>query len=198
MNRPLAIDLCCGLGGWTAGLLAEGWRVIGFDIARPRSFPPGAVFVQQDIATIDGARWKGLVQLIVASPPCTEFTQVWRYSKWRRPDPEKGMEIVRHCFRIAREAGCPFIVENVLGAREFFAPEFGRPTWHVGPFWFWGDAPVLRPQGRFIKGIWNTERDKLGNYRYPRNGKAAYLRDPARRALIPLEIARAVGAQLRP
>ena len=32
MTRPLAIDLFCGLGGWTEGLLAEGYEVIGFDI----------------------------------------------------------------------------------------------------------------------------------------------------------------------
>ena len=34
MSCPLAIDLFCGLGGWTDGLLAEGWDVIGFDIER--------------------------------------------------------------------------------------------------------------------------------------------------------------------
>lgn len=30
----LAIDLYCGLGGWTSALLAEGWTVIGFDLER--------------------------------------------------------------------------------------------------------------------------------------------------------------------
>ena len=36
--RPLAIDLFCGLGGWTEGLLAEGYDVVGFDIER-HSYP---------------------------------------------------------------------------------------------------------------------------------------------------------------
>lgn len=35
-SNPLAIDLFCGLGGWTEGLLAEGWDVIGFDIKAAR------------------------------------------------------------------------------------------------------------------------------------------------------------------
>jgi site-specific DNA-cytosine methylase len=34
VGRPLAIDLYCGLGGWAEGLLAEGYRVVGFDIER--------------------------------------------------------------------------------------------------------------------------------------------------------------------
>ena len=40
-TQPLAIDLFCGLGGWTEGLLAEGYRVVGFDIAGAEAgFPP--------------------------------------------------------------------------------------------------------------------------------------------------------------
>ena len=42
---PLAIDLFCGLGGWTEGLLAEDYRVVGFDVERhrypARSMPTG-------------------------------------------------------------------------------------------------------------------------------------------------------------
>jgi hypothetical protein len=34
IDQPLAIDLFCGLGGWTEGLLAEGYYVVGFDIER--------------------------------------------------------------------------------------------------------------------------------------------------------------------
>jgi hypothetical protein len=30
--RLLAIDLCCGLRGWTRGLIEIGFNVVGFDI----------------------------------------------------------------------------------------------------------------------------------------------------------------------
>jgi hypothetical protein len=42
MKRPLCIDLYAGLGGWTEGFLAEGYRVVGFDIERHR-YPARAV-----------------------------------------------------------------------------------------------------------------------------------------------------------
>ena len=31
-QRPIAVDLFSGLGGWTEGLVAAGWHVIRFDI----------------------------------------------------------------------------------------------------------------------------------------------------------------------
>jgi hypothetical protein len=38
--KPLAIDLFCGLGGWTEGLLAEGYDVVGFDIEQHEYWGP--------------------------------------------------------------------------------------------------------------------------------------------------------------
>lgn len=71
----IAVDLFCGLGGWTDGLLAEGWDVVGFDIERhvygEHRYP--AQLVIQDVLTLHGSQFR-CVDLIVASPPCQEFS----------------------------------------------------------------------------------------------------------------------------
>ncbi len=69
--KPLAVDLYCGLGGWSEGLIAEGWNVIGFDIEQhvygDLRYP--AQLVVQDVLTLHGSQFKS-ADLIVASPPC--------------------------------------------------------------------------------------------------------------------------------
>ena len=52
--KPLAIDLFCGLGGWTEGLLAEGYDVVGFDIERHR-YPARALPLSDDGTKIQTA-----------------------------------------------------------------------------------------------------------------------------------------------
>src|SRR5271157_5217568 len=73
--KPLAIDLFCGLGGWTEGLLAEGYYVVGFDnhqhVYGEHRYP--AQLVIQDVLTLHGRQFKDAA-LIVASPPCQEFS----------------------------------------------------------------------------------------------------------------------------
>lgn len=149
MSAPLAIDLYCGLGGWAEGLMAEGWRVVGFDIERHEYGEhryPGELVVQ-DVRTLHGSQFRDAA-LIVASPPCQAYS--YRAMPWSRAKalPPPDNTLFNECFRIRREASeaaardIPLIVENVRGAQKWV----GRARWNYGSFYLWGDVPALMPQ----------------------------------------------------
>ncbi|MEP0323280.1 DNA cytosine methyltransferase [Bauldia litoralis] len=179
MNRPLAIDLYCGLGGWTEGLLAEGYDVVGFDIERhvygEHRYP--AQLVVQDVLTLHGSQFKN-ADLIVASPPCQEYSYMampWKLAKAKaaaiRAD-TTGAELERlnrlfnACFRIQKEASIaagrhvPMVVENVRGA----IPWVGRSRWNFGSFHLWGDVPALMPM--------TLKASKVPGFRFDGSGKS--------------------------
>jgi hypothetical protein len=162
VSRPLAIDLFAGLSGWGEGLLAEGWRVVAFDIVD--MFAELGVpkhdgdfqLVLQDALTLHGSQFRN-AGLIVCSPPCQFFSYCampWTRAKQLaaevRADPQrlaKETALFNACFRIQREAceaagrHIPLIVENVRGAQ----PWVGRARWAWGSFYLWGDVPALMP-----------------------------------------------------
>src|SRR5271166_6236483 len=114
-EKPLAIDLFCGLGGWAEGLLAEGWDVVGFDIELHRygghRYP--AQLIIQDVPTLHGAQFQDAA-LIVASPPCQFFSYCampWSRAKALAAKVEADIErlemelaLFKACFRLQREA----------------------------------------------------------------------------------------------
>lgn len=160
MTAPLAIDLCCGLGGWTEGLLAEGWRVRGYDIEAHEygddRYP--AELVIRNVLDMHGSEIAD-ADLIVASPPCQKYSYMampWKRAKAKaaaiRSD-ESGKllrelnAIFDACFRLQREASeaagryIPMVLENVRGAQ----PWVGRAAWNFGSYYLWGDVPALMP-----------------------------------------------------
>jgi hypothetical protein len=167
VSEPLAIDLCCGLGGWTDGLLSEGWRVRGYDIEAheygDERYP--AELVIRNVLEMHGSELAE-AELIVASPPCTEYSYMampWSRAKQiaralrgedEFPEPYRGSRTIAElnaifdaCFRLQREASeaagrhIPMIVENVKGAQ----PWVGRAKWSFGSYYLWGDVPALMP-----------------------------------------------------
>lgn len=177
MRKPLAIDLFCGLGGWTEGLLAEGYNVVGFDIERhvygEAKYP--AQLVIQDVLTIHGSQFKNAA-LIVASPPCQEYSYMampWSRAKNIAAEYRSGVRDTKKltalfdaCFRIQREASAaaghhiPMVVENVRGA----IPWVGRSRWNFGSFHLWGDVPALMPMCR--------KHVKVDGFRFDGSGKS--------------------------
>ena len=166
-NKPLCVDLYCGLGGWTEGFLAEGYEVVGFDIERhvygSHQYP--AQLVLQDVLTIHGSQFRDAAVIVASSPcqaysymamPWTRAKQIARALRGQDEFPEKyeGYRTIAELNalfeapkRIQREA-CeaagrfiPMIQENVRGA----VPWVGRSAWNFGSFHLWGDVPAIMP-----------------------------------------------------
>lgn len=188
MTKPLCIDLFCGLGGWAEGFIAEGYRVVGFDVD-PRFAGPyraaGGEFVLQDVRTLDGWQFRGAT-CIVASPPCNEFSRL-NFLRPSHPPPNTGL--VEAVWRIRAESGVPTVLENVEGARRYIGPAVA----HRGSWYLWGDVPLLfdgHLPPKVGTGPWRGRRtlSKSGWSDRDRGTLGA-----ARRARIPPPIARAVA-----
>lgn len=104
---PIALDLFCGAGGATKGLMRAGFYVVGVDI-NPQPRYCGHQFVQADAMTFPLKGW----DFVWASPPCQRYTAL--KTVWNHRDDHPDL-IAPMRARLV-ESGVPWVMENVPGA----------------------------------------------------------------------------------
>jgi hypothetical protein len=128
-DQRLHVDLCTGLGGWTAPFEnAPGWRSVGLDI-RP----------DLDADVVADVRQLPLEcspDLLTMSPPCTEF------ARWMLPwldEPKPSTELVQACVAAAHELDPEYwVLENSRGLKQYTGTEERK---RVGAYYLWGEFP---------------------------------------------------------
>ena len=134
------LDLFCGMGGWSIGFHREGFECYGVDIVDV-GYP-----YNLEISDIHNYHPTRDFDVVVSSPPCTEFSQLtilsWKKGQRGPPEPEKGLELVRESMRVTEESRARFwVLENVWGSRRYIEPILGRPKLLAKPWVLWGRFP---------------------------------------------------------
>ena len=183
----LIFDLYCGRGGWAKGLIDSGHRIIGFDIMDFHREYPGT-FVQCDLMEMekkDFLKYGSRIDMIVASPPCTEFSKTdmppsWKSVKAHPPNIEIAKELFDRVYEIVVELHPTyFLIENVRGARKFMPGCIG----HKGSRYFWGNYPDFE--------LFGSGDDIYGKTKLSPTPDRAIIR-----SMIPYSIARGLGEKL--
>jgi hypothetical protein len=134
-------DLCSGLGGWSEAFVQDDWIVIRVEINPDLTYIPHTLHF--DVK--DYLDWMYLLpkpDLILASPPCTEFSLAQNYRGGRPDHPD--MSILEACIDIIKLAQPKYwCIENVSGACKHFEPYLGKHTQRAGPFYLWGNFPYV-------------------------------------------------------
>ena len=169
------IDLYCGLGGWAKGFLEKGHSVTGYDIIDFSEKYPGK-FVKADLLTF---RDFPSADIVVASPPCTDFSKAsfpptWKSVQRYPPDIPKALQLFNRVYEIVEMVKPKYyIIENVRGAEKYA----GKARMHIGSRYFWGNFPLF--------SVGDTD-DIYGKWKMPPSKDR-----PALRSVIPLSISRA-------
>lgn len=104
--RPKALDLFCGAGGASKGLMDAGFDVTGADI-RPMPRYRGDRFIQADAVNFPTEGF----DFIWASPPCQRFTCLRSVF-----DSSKYPDLIEPIRAKLQASGVPWVMENVVGA----------------------------------------------------------------------------------
>ncbi len=152
------VDLCSGRGGASAAMVERGWNVYRVELDGRLSCQIDLLGRPADVHVGDVTAWSwrgGAVDLLWASPPCTEFAR--ESMPWCKTGRDPSLGIVRAVIAQV-EAIRPrwWCLENVRGAIKWFRPELGEPIVRASPLFLWGKLPPVvirsRPRKEAISG----------------------------------------------
>jgi site-specific DNA-cytosine methylase len=107
------LELFCGRGGWSKPFLNNGHKCTGIDI---KNFGYPGKFIQADLMDYEP---QDKFDVIFASPPCSEFSEVKR-NCGHPYDERQGLDLVYRAFYLIKKLKPRwFILENVKGLAEF-------------------------------------------------------------------------------
>jgi len=202
-----ALDLFSGLGGWSDGLAAEGFEVLGVEIEPKIAALYKHPVIVADICDLNPENFRGY-DLIVGSPPCRNFTTFSCVfgSTWKNPpDPEGGgMKLVNAFINFVEIAKPTYwLMENVPRLQKWYHKK-PRAIVKLGKTMkraFWGDFPAFlvpldMTRGTLITGLKdrpNCSRNSpnLHKYVYPEWARVW------EQAIIPLPVSQALGKAIR-
>ena len=168
IRRPVMLDLFSGQGGASSAMVERRWDVVTVD--------NGPEFGCTVTADINQLKWTGdrRVDLIWASPPCTEFSR--ESMPWCKTGNAPSLDLVKAALRIVEEVKPAWwVLENVRGSVPWLTPILGHPMAKTGPVYMWGNLPpMLIP--------------RVLPYKEKISGKR-----PDLRSMIPYELSRAVA-----
>lgn len=134
MKRLKVLDLFSGLGGWSRVFIERGHDVDTLDI-EPGFNPTYCM----DIRVFHPEKQ---YDVILASPPCTEFSKA--SMPWTRDRARPDTELLEETLRVIDEAEPRYwAIENVRGAVPYFKPLLGPPVARFGSRYLWGRFPIL-------------------------------------------------------
>ncbi|TPS20828.1 DNA cytosine methyltransferase [Acinetobacter baumannii] len=121
MMQIEAVDLFCGVGGLTAGLIKSGINVkAGYDIAKECEFAyeynNNAIFIHKDVAEVTASEissWysEGSIRLLAGCAPCQPFST---YNKGRDTTKDSKWPLLYHFSRLIKEVKPELVtMENV-------------------------------------------------------------------------------------
>ena len=144
------IDMFSGLGGASEAFIqSKSWDVIRFDNN------PLLKNIEETIITNDMFNLVCVcpkeINLIWASPPCTDFSGGWASPKSihsrivgdKEPYSPDLTLLKQTIETIDRVKPKTWVIENVVGSIKYFEPLLGKPRQIIGSVVLWGNFPLL-------------------------------------------------------